>query len=151
MLTIERAGVEAIDTAMIVMREAFDPRYGEAWTPGQCTGVLAMPGSALLIARDPGPCGFALVRVVLDESELMLIAVRPQARGRGIGRALLCETFALATQRGAAACFLEVRGDNPAIALYQSEGLVCVGRRQSYYRGNDGATRDAMTFRRALA
>lgn len=151
MLTIERAGIEAIDAAMVVMANAFDSRFGEAWTVGQCTNVLVMPGTALLIARDPVPCGFALVRVVLDQSELMLIAVQSDARGRGIGRTLLRAVFALAAERGAAECFLEVRDDNPAITLYTSEGLVCVGRRRAYYRGNDGAFRDAMTFRRSLA
>jgi ribosomal-protein-alanine N-acetyltransferase len=94
--------------------------------------------------------GFALVRVVIDEAELMLLAVTPEARGRGIGRRLLQESINRAAGRGATAYFLEVRNDNPAVKLYADEGLSCVGYRKDYYRGSDGKRRDAMTFRRPL-
>lgn len=150
-MTIDETGIEGLDDAMAVMLAAFEPGYGEAWNRAQCLGVLAMPGAILLVARDNGrPVGFALVRVVMDESELMLLAVDPEARNRGIGRALLRESMNVAVTRGAATYFLEVRQDNPAVKLYGDEGLICVGHRKDYYRGNDGKRRDAMTFRRSL-
>jgi ribosomal-protein-alanine N-acetyltransferase len=150
MLTITRHGVEGIGDAMPVMKSAFDPRYGESWTASQCEGVLAMPGAILLIARDPEPCGFALLRVVADEAELMLLAVSERARGRGVGRTLLRETIKISTEGHANFYFLEVRADNSAIELYRKEGLAEVGRRPAYYLGNDGTRRDALTFRAAL-
>jgi ribosomal-protein-alanine N-acetyltransferase len=105
----------------------------------------------LLVARDGDrPLGFALVRVVIDEAELMLLAVVPEARGRGVGRKLLQTSMDRAAARGAVAYFLEVRHDNPAVKLYSDEGLSCVGYRKDYYRGSDGKRRDAMTFRRSL-
>lgn len=150
-MTIDETGVEGLDDAMTVMMSAFDPEFGEAWNRAQCLGVLAMPGAVLLIAREGDrPLGFALVRVVIDEAELMLLAVIPEARGAGIGRKLLRETMCLAGSRGATAYFLEVRNDNPAVKLYGDEGLLCVGYRTGYYRGSDGKRRDAMTFRRSL-
>ena len=61
-----------------IMQEAFDPRFGEAWSSSQCAGVLAMPGVWLTIAElDGAPAGFAMVRAILDEAELLLLAVRP--------------------------------------------------------------------------
>jgi [ribosomal protein S18]-alanine N-acetyltransferase len=150
-VTIDETGVEGLEDAMAVMLAAFDPGYGEAWNRAQCLGVLAMPGAVLLVARDGDrPVGFALVRVVIDEAELMLLAVTPDARGRGIGRCLLQESMVRAGARGATTYFLEVRSDNPAVKLYSDEGLSCVGYRKDYYLGNDGKRRDAMTFRRSL-
>ena len=74
--------IAAIDA---VMAEAFDPRFGEAWTHSQCLGILSMPGVWLSLARAEGEtAGFALSRAILDEAELLLIAVHPAFRRRGI-------------------------------------------------------------------
>ncbi len=150
MTAITRHGVEGLPDAMTVMAHAFDPQFGEAWNTAQCTGVLAMPGAELLIARDDVPVGFALLRTVIDEAELMLLAVLPDVRGQGIGRALLQHSIDLATKSGAVSYFLEVRGDNPAIKLYEQAGLKQVGFRRDYYRGLNGNRRDALTYRLSL-
>ena len=151
-LEFECGGAEVLDVAMVVMRCAFDPRFGEAWNAAQCAGVLALPGSMLIIARAGElPIGFCLVRTMAEEVELMLIAVVPDARGRGVGRALLEEAMTRAQANGALRAFLEVRSDNAAIALYQKSGFGRVGVRANYYRGSDGHLRDAFTFRRDLA
>lgn len=150
MLSITRHGLDGLDDVMSIMPEVFDPQFGEAWTASQCAGVLAMPGATILIARSPEPSGFALLRTVADESELMLLGVLPHRRRQGIGRLLLRETIAVAVTEGAQFYFLEVREDNAAIELYTGEGLSEVGRRASYYLGNDGRRRDALTFRATL-
>lgn len=141
---------DALDDVMAIMREAFDPDFGEAWTEAQCAGVLAMPGTHLLVAHAPDPVGFALMRTVVDEAELMLLAVRPDRRGAGIGRALLDRSFEMALHLNVQAYFLEVRDGNPAIDLYLASGLDQVGVRKDYYRGGDGHRRDALTFRKSL-
>ena len=151
MIEITRHGLNGLADAMGVMGRAFDPHFGEAWNAAQCTGVLAMPGAELLIARGPDPLGFALVRTVIDEAELMLLAVLPEARGKGIGRAILKHSIDAATLAGATNYFLEVRSDNPAVALYQQVGLEQVGTRRDYYRGSDGNRRDALTYRLSLS
>lgn len=151
MIAITRHGLDGLPDAMTVMDQAFDPLFGEAWNAAQCTGVLAMPGAELLVARGPHPLGFALVRTVLDETELMLLAVLPEVRGKGIGRSILLHSIDLATAAGATSYFLEVRDDNPAVALYEQAGLQQVGVRRDYYRGRDGNKRDALTYRRSLS
>ena len=139
-----------LDRILPVMRRAFDPRFGEAWSAEQCRGVLAMPGARLLVAHADGIVGFALSRTVLDESELMLLAVDPESRRRGIGSRLLLESMKLAREAGACRYVLEVRSDNPARNLYRHHGFDCVGRRPQYYRGKDGIVRDALTMAAAL-
>ena len=134
-----------------IMRDAFDPRFGEAWTPGQCAGVMAMPGVWLTIAEDHGkPVGFALARRIMDEAELLLLAVRPAARRRGIGRALLHSIVAECDLRRVAKLHLEVRAENEAIALYTAAGFAKIGERRDYYRGKNGKLFDALTYQRTI-
>lgn len=134
-----------------IMADAFDPRYGEAWTPSQCIGMLALPGVWFTLARVEGEAvGFALARVVLDESELLLLAIRPAMRRRGIGGALLRSIIADARDRGAALMHLEVRANNDAANFYRGAGFSKIGERRDYYRGNDGKLFDAHTFSRTI-
>ncbi len=141
----------AFADAMVVMAGAFDPAYGEAWTLPQLAGVMAMPGTWLTLAHvDAAPLGFALVRSVLDECELLLLAVEPLWRGRGVGEQLLNDSLRTARRRGITSMNLEVRSTNPAIRLYEKLGFEFVHRRPGYYRGNDGQLYDALSFRKDM-
>jgi ribosomal-protein-alanine N-acetyltransferase len=145
--------MDDIDRIMAVMETAFDPAFGEAWTRRQVADALLVPGTHyLLTAADgsapAGPAaGFALTRGVVDEEELLLIAVLPELRGRGIGSALLQRVIAEARERGVARLFLEMREGNPAESLYRQHGFAPVGRRRNYYRRGNGGALDAITFR----
>jgi ribosomal-protein-alanine N-acetyltransferase len=136
-----------LDEMMIVMDEAFDPSFGEAWNPAQCLGILGLPGVWLSIARTASePVGFALSRIVFDEAELLLLGVRPAFRRHGIGQALLDRTVETAGTLGAARIHLEVREGNEALHLYEAASFTQIGRRRAYYRGRDGQTFDALTL-----
>lgn len=151
-LVIEPGGIADMADVMLAMGDAFDPEFGEAWTEAQCAGVLGMPGSWLLIARSVGePAGFALLRKVVDEAELLLIAVRARFRRQGIARTLLERAAEDALASGAETLHLEVRDGNPALLLYRDTGFVQVGQRRGYYRGRSGKVFDALTFRRQLS
>jgi ribosomal-protein-alanine N-acetyltransferase len=84
--------------------------------------------------------GFVLVRVAADQAEILTIAVRHSARGRGYGRKLMEEALRRLYRDRIAACFLEVnRGNTAGVRLYRSLGFVVAGERQRYYSdGNDG-------------
>lgn len=143
-----------LDRIMGVMKAAFDPAYGEAWSRGQVSDALVMPNTHYLLAgADGGPlreggeaAGFTLSRGAADEEELLLIAVRPDRRERGIGTVLLRRFIEQARARGAARLFLEMREGNPAEWLYRRQGFVTVGRRRHYYRRGSGTPVDAITF-----
>lgn len=136
-----------VATLNAIMGEAFDPQFGEAWTPSQCMGMLALPGVWFAIAWcNNRPAGFALARIVADEAELLLLAIRPPMRRRGIGKALLRSIVADAVERGAVKLHLEVRANNDAVRLYRGEGFEKVGERRDYYRGKDGKLFDAHSF-----
>lgn len=130
-----------------LIRESFDPRFGEAWTQGQCLGILSLPGVWLTIAEQGSePAGFALTRIAADEAELLLLAVRPSMRRRGVGAALLRGIIADCRDRNVLTLHLEVRAGNGAIALYTREGFRKVGVRRDYYRGSGGDVFDAHSF-----
>ncbi|WP_299575523.1 ribosomal protein S18-alanine N-acetyltransferase [uncultured Williamsia sp.] len=86
-----------------------------------------------------------LGRVGGYECEIHTIALDPDHRGSGVGRALLRSLLDVADDRQAET-FLEVRTDNDAaISLYESVGFERLGLRKGYYQPI-GA--DAYTMRR---
>lgn len=155
-----------LDRIMVVMEAAFDPAYGEAWNRRQVADALTMPSTHALVvdaagalipdgpapagAPAPTPAGFVLTRHVLDEEELLLIAVTPTAQRRGVGAALVEHLLAIARTRGTARVFLEMRRGNPAIRLYQRFGFEPIGERRNYYRMANGERIDAITFARSI-
>ena len=149
--TLREGNEGDIGAVMEVMDRAFDPAYGEAWSAGQCLGMLSLPGVWLSFAEDgEHTVGFALSRLLMDEAELLLLAVDPAARGQGVGRALIERTAGIAAEKGAQRLLLEVREDNRALDLYRGAGFGEIGRRQKYYQGADGTSRDALTLARRI-
>ncbi len=151
-----------VDRIMAVMETAFDPAFGEAWNRRQVVDALTLPSTHALVVDADGavipdgsaplttPAGFVLTRHVLDEEELLLIAVDPGARQRGIGTALIEHLFAAAHTRGIARIFLEMRRGNPAIHLYAKFGFEPIGVRKNYYLMVNGDRIDAITFGRSI-
>ena len=117
------------------------------WSAAEFAGFLASP---LCFLRSVSQ-GFVLGRVIADEAELLTIAVDPDARRNGAGRALLREFAAEARLRGATTAFLEVASDNAAArGLYTSGGWAESGLRKAYYHAPDGARIDAVVMSRSL-
>jgi ribosomal-protein-alanine N-acetyltransferase len=146
-VTIAEGGILHLDEVMRVMEDSFDPAYGEAWTAPQCAGLMPMPGVWLSLARDGEEViGFALGRLIADEAELLLLAVKRSCQRRGAGAMLLNRFISIAEQRGAARFHLEMRDGNPAATLYSNAGFAPVGRRRNYYTGRDGQIYDALTL-----
>ena len=72
--------------------------------------------------------------LVLDEIQVMDLAVRRDHQGAGLGSALMRQLELFGRQRGASQITLEAREHNvAALALYQRAGFAIVGRRPRYY------------------
>jgi len=146
--------MDDVDRIMAVMAHAFDPQFGEAWTRRQVEDSLVVGNCHYLLAGIDGrddrdgtqSAGFALSRAGFQEEELLLFAVLPEHRRRGIGAVLLRRFAEAARGRGAQRLFLEMRRGNPAEHLYRGFGFVPVGERPNYYRAQDGSRIDAITF-----
>ena len=131
-IAFSAGGIADLDAVMTVMDDSFDPRFGEAWTASQCAGLLPMPGVWLILAREgDAAIGFALGRAVAGEAELLLLAVRRNAQGRGVGKMLLDRFAEEAKGRGAMRLHLEVREGNHALSLYERADFTLIGRRRN--------------------
>ena len=114
---------------------------GESWSAHDIARQLLLPGAFGFLAEAGG---MVLARVAADEAEILTICVLPEARRRGLGRALLLATHEEAVRRGARMLFLEVADHNdPAHRLYTALGFAEIGRRKDYYP--DGS--DAVVMR----
>jgi len=78
--------------------------------------------------------GFVIAWLVHDELHVLNVAVAPEERRRGMGRALMEEVQGRGRRQGARLATLEVRSSNaPALALYRALGWRQVGIRPGYY------------------
>ena len=110
--------------------------FRDPWSEKSIAGELDNPLSLWLVAVDDGRLlGYVGSQTVLDETDMMNIAVAKEDRRRGVARALILELVNQLAQQGSRSLTLEVRASNQgAIALYQSLGFVQTGRRPNYYR-----------------
>lgn len=147
MICVAEGDAKDIASIMPVMKDAFDPDFGEAWTAAQCLSALAIPDCRLLIAKtDDKVLGFTMSRWVLDTEELLMIAVLRSAQRHKLGSILLAEIIKRAKEAEREKLFLEVREGNKAYHFYCASGFVPIGRRKQYYRGSDGFRPDAITM-----
>jgi ribosomal-protein-alanine N-acetyltransferase len=124
--------------------------FPHPWNERQLAAELALPSAFGLVARDAdgGLAGYVLFRRVLDEAELLRLAVVRQRQRLGLATALVAQGLAELRAAGCATVFLEVRADNaPAIAFYERTAWQASGRRAHYYP--DGV--DALLYRRTPA
>lgn len=78
--------------------------------------------------------GYIGISTVIDEGYITNVAVFPECRGQGIGKALLHRVFALGRDEGLSFISLEVRPSNSsAIGLYEKLGFKTEGRRKNFY------------------
>ena len=115
----------------VIERECFAHPLEEP----QIRSLLGDEKNVFLTAREGDLLtGSVWVQTVLDEGYIGNVAVRPAFRRRGIADALLRALATIGRERGLAFLTLEVRAGNaPAIALYEKNGYVRVGRRPGYY------------------
>ncbi len=146
------ASLADLDLLMAIMDESFDPRFGEAWSRAQiAAAMISELNFVRMVVQHGDRIGFTLCRAAGPEIELLLIAVRPGARGSGVGALLVETAIADAHARRASDVFLEVRENNAAaLNLYRRGGFAEVGRRSAYYTGPNGLRYDAITMRRAV-
>ena len=142
---IAPAGPDDADRLAAIHAEAF----AASWDADALRPLLAAPGALAFRAGDDG---FVLLQRVMDEAEVLTLAVRPAARRAGVGRALLEAAATAAAAAGVAVLHLEVADDNaPARALYAAAGFAPAGRRRGYYaRGAGAAAVDALVLSRRL-
>jgi [ribosomal protein S18]-alanine N-acetyltransferase len=127
--------------------------HAAPWSLGNFRDALAAGYSARVGEREGRIVAYGVLTLAPGEAQLLNLSVVPDARRRGLGRALLAQFLDDARRLGAEQVFLEVRVSNtPAIVLYEREGFQRVGRRTAYYPGatEEAPREDALVMRRAI-
>jgi len=144
-LAIERATPADLDAIDEIERHSFKA----PWPRSTFEAELAREWSRLDVARSGGRVvAFCNYWIVAPDAQVLAIATHPDARGRGIARALLDHVLAASAAAGCRIATLEVRASNrPAIALYERAGFRTIHVRARYYQ-DDGE--DALVMMRGL-
>ena len=154
-MTLREATSADLDALCAIEASCFP---NDPWSRGMLAEELARPGGIFVVLEDgprvadatcadpggvagggkppapgtPGLIGFAIGWRVLDELHVLQVAVRPEARRGGRGRALVEALHARAPY--AELAWLEVRHDNvAALRLYEQLGYAAIARRPRYY------------------
>ena len=114
-----------------------------AWSAIQFQDALASY-QCTVYAQAHQVLGFCILQPVLDEANLLLMAIHPSEQGKGLGYALLDHSIAQ-LKNSPIQIFLEVRESNKAaIALYEKSGFHQSDLRKNYYPNVDGSKEHAI-------
>jgi ribosomal-protein-alanine N-acetyltransferase len=110
------------------------------WSAAAIRTTLLARGRAWVALVDDAVVGHIITQSVDDEAELLAVGVAPEARRRGVARALLSTAHAAWVAAGVRSATLEVRvGNGPAISLYRAFGWFAAGVRRGYYADGEDA------------
>jgi ribosomal protein S18 acetylase RimI-like enzyme len=145
---VRRAASSDLDELVALEQRSFS---GDRLSRAQYRRHLDSDSAVVLVATGhPRPLLGSAVLFFRKHSRvarLYSLATRPEARGQGIGAALLEAVVTACRHRGCRALRLEVRIDNAAaIGLYERAGFQRIGRYERYYQ--DGA--DAWRYEKSL-
>lgn len=127
--------------------------FYRGWPREDFAAYIAGHGTPLYVACDSKRriAGFAMVRHLGEEAELITIAVDRKWRAKGIGLALMRALFDDLLMSPAKKLFLEVAADNvAALRLYTRLGFAKVSERKGYYPRPDGTPATAIVMARDL-
>ncbi len=145
-IIIHSGEAQDIISIMPIMHSAFDPQYGEAWNSAQCLSILALPHTDLYIAQyNQENCGFAFIRSLFEDVELLLIATHRDYTRIGIASAMIDHIINISKQHNRKRIFLEMRQGNSAEIVYNLFGFKNISLRRNYYKGHDNICYNAIT------
>ena len=119
--------------------------FSRQWTDGEFEALLSNDHYTCLTAKKTGskdglPLGFLVLKTVLEEAEVISIAVSPKVQNRGIANLLMQAALRQFHADRIKSVFLEVDETNTyAVRLYKKLGFQTVSIRKGYYSDSIGA------------
>ena len=109
--------------------------FADPWSEKSVASELDNPLSLWLVALDGDRvAGYVGSQTVMDESDMMNVAVHPDYRKQGVATGLIVGLVEELHKKGSRCLTLEVRASNaPAISLYEKLGFLQAGLRKNYY------------------
>lgn len=115
--------------------------FDDFWGYDILLDELQNTSSRYIIAKnhDNEIVGFAGIKIIIDEADIMNIVVKKNYRHKGIGNLLLEYLISLCNELHLQSLSLEVNEINlPAINLYKKFGFKKIGIRKNYYKNQNG-------------
>lgn len=127
----------------VMSRNLVEPGLSPSWPAARIAWHIRHPESVVLTAKAAREItGFAIMQFGDDTAHLILLAVAPHHRRRGIARQLLSWLEETALTAGTFSITLELRATNvEAHTFYASRGYREIGRVTGYYEGVEDAIR----------
>lgn len=133
--------MQATDVASVTQIEK--KVQSHPWTEKQFLEAVEQYQSTV-IERNGQVVGFCILQPVLDEANLLLMAIDPSRQGQGLGFELLDQSMAMLSNQPLQ-IFLEVRESNSAaIKLYEKADFHQIDLRKNYYPKPDGTREHAI-------
>lgn len=128
---IDYMNLSDLETIQDVLSTEFD----NFWNYSILKDELNSKNSTYFVAKsNQNVVGFAGMKIILDEAEIMNIVTKKDCRNQGIGKLLLKRLLLEAKNKNIKKINLEVNEDNIiAIHLYESLGFIQNGKRKNYY------------------
>ena len=109
--------------------------FSEPWSEKSLELLLTDAAIGFVCLCDAHVVAYGGMLWAPDEGQITNVAVHPSARRCGCARAILAALTDAAKEKNAEQISLEVRESNAAaIALYERDGYVTVGKRKNFYR-----------------
>lgn len=127
-------------TDVITIKNNLISDFDDFWTYHILKEELENQNSNYLVAKiDNEIVGFAGIKIILDEADIMNIVTKKTYRNQGIGTLLLENLISLSKKLNLKTLSLEVSEENlPAIHLYRKFGFEYLGVRKNYYQDKNG-------------
>ena len=138
---ISKMSIEDLKSIKDILSSNFD----NFWSYDVLEDELECDNSYVIVAKNSENIivGFAGLKVILDEANIMNIVVKKDFRNCGIGAILLKNIIKKARKLEIKKIYLEVNDTNlPAINLYKKFNFKQIGIRKKYYGNNNGILMD---------
>lgn len=132
-IEIEVMTLDDLETIKDILASDFD----EFWNYNVFKEELQSENSKYLVSKFNNEIiGFAGIKIIIDEADIMNIVTKKAYRNQGIGTFLLNEIISLCKKLNLNSISLEVNEINKsAIHLYENFDFEKVGNRKNYYNG----------------
>ena len=127
---------------LISIKDILTTEFDDFWNYEILKSELESTNSYFFVAKNISGeiVGFAGIKVILDEADIMNIVIKKDFRNNGIGALLLDYLISYSKSIDLKTITLEVNEHNlPAINLYLKYGFNNVGFRKKYYNNKDNA------------
>lgn len=134
-IKIEVMTLDDLESIKDILASDFD----KFWNYNVFKSELQSENSKYLVANlNTEIIGFAGIKIILDEADVMNIVIKKIYRNQGVGTLLLNEIINLCKKQNLNSVSLEVNETNSsAIHLYENFGFKKVGDRKKYYNGSN--------------